>query len=177
MARWKLTEPHYLKVPGTRWEYSEVDRITGRPKRTQFDVPLYLDPREPTDWTIHHSSEVGDIIVTDGNNSQPKDIRFEGSPTPGMFPLDQEAQDISSKFTWNITMGLDDVSQSESYSNRVLNGLLDKLVDAQTNAANVAQTVKIEGLDQMMAAMTKMMEQNQLLITRVLGDQGKRVPG
>jgi hypothetical protein len=177
MARWKLTEAHYLKVPGTRWEYSEVDRISGKLKRAQFDVPLYLDPKEPSDWTVRHSAEIGDIIVTDGKNAQPKDIIFEGSPTPGMLPLDPEAQEISSKFSWNITMGLDDISQSESNTNQILNGLLDKLVEASAKASDVAQTVKIEGLEQMMAAMTKMMEQNQLLLTKVLGDHGRRVPG
>ena len=49
MARWKLTEAHYLKVPGTAWEYNSIDRRTGRPKREVFSGPLQLDPKSIDD--------------------------------------------------------------------------------------------------------------------------------
>ena len=45
MARWKLMTAHYLNVAGTKWEYQEVSRVTGKQIRMQLPVPMYLDPR------------------------------------------------------------------------------------------------------------------------------------
>lgn len=86
MARWKLTSEHYLNVPGTEWEYKEVDLTTGRQARKVFFVPLYLDPKDPADCNYP-----GEIIVTNGGSAQPRDIKFVGKPTPEMDPIDDEA--------------------------------------------------------------------------------------
>lgn len=94
MARWKLTEAHYLNVPGTQWEHKETDRSTGKQARKVFDVPLYLDPEQPADCN-YFDDGVGEIIVCYEGKGQPRDIVFEGPPTKAMTPLDAEAEAIT----------------------------------------------------------------------------------
>ena len=97
--RWRLTSPHYLRVQtlpdGTRveWEHRETARETGRTVRKLFPVPMYLDPKDPSD----HSSP-GEIVVcqeVEGARGNPRDYIFEGEPTPEMEPLNDEAQAIT----------------------------------------------------------------------------------
>ena len=91
MARWRLRNPHYLKVPGTTYEYKELDQFTGKQTKQELPVPLYLDPKDPADCNYP-----GEIIVCDKPSPEhPKDIHFVGKPTPEMEPLDTEAQRIS----------------------------------------------------------------------------------
>src|SRR5262245_50428965 len=90
MARWRLTAKHYLRVPGTEWDYKEQSQETGKQVRKVFEVPMYLDPDSPGDWT-----ENGDINVCYAGRGKPRDIVFEGPPTPDMEPLDDEAKEIS----------------------------------------------------------------------------------
>ncbi len=171
MARWKLTEPHYLLLEEeTRWEYVEVERVTGRPKRTQFTVPRFLHPLDPSDWTVTRlKNEDGDIIVCNGNNPGPGDLIYKGQPTPGMLPLDDEAKKLSGKFDWKPTEGLDDFSQNDSYANKLLGGLIDQMTEARTQASQIqAQPVQIEGMADMLKAMTAMMEQNQALLAKLM---------
>jgi hypothetical protein len=86
-------EPHYLNVPGIEWEYKETDRNTGRSARKVYPVPLYLNPEEPTDQT-----EQGMVVVSDKYDpAHPRDVIFEGPPTPNMEALDDEAKAISDK--------------------------------------------------------------------------------
>lgn len=94
MARWRLQVAHYIFTdPPTEWEYKETDRSTGKQNRAVSKVPRFLDPKDPSDC-----NRDGDVVVTDGNNAQRGDIRFVGSPTPDMEPLDKEAEEISQKF-------------------------------------------------------------------------------
>lgn len=171
MARWKLTEPHYLFLEEpTRWEYIEIERVTGRPKRTQFVVPRYLQPLDPADWTVTRlKNEDGDIVLCNGTNPGPGDLIYKGDPTPGMFPLDDEAKEISAKFSWTPTQGLDDSSQQESFSNKLLGGLIDKLSAAQqaTTEAQQRQAAP-EELKDLLKAMTAMMQQNQQIIQKLV---------
>lgn len=164
MARWKLTEPHYLQVEGIKWEYSEVDRVTGRPKRTQFPVPLHLDPNVESDATHRHDAWSWDICVSDGHNADPKDLIYTGPVTPGMLPLDDEAKAITAKAAkdkWRPTAGLDPESQNESYTNKLLSGFIDQMTLAQTT---VQQAPQIAGLEEMLKSMTAIMaQQTQLL--------------
>lgn len=164
MARWKLTEPHYLQVEGIKWEYSEVDRVTGRPKRTQFPVPLHLDPNIESDATHRHDAWSWDICVSDGHNADPKDLIYTGPVTPGMLPLDDEAKAITAKAAkdkWCPTAGLDPESQNESYTNKLLSGFIDQMTLAQTSAQQAPQ---IAGLEEMLKSMTAIMaQQTQLL--------------
>lgn len=170
MARWKLTEPHYLKLEEeTRWEYVEVERVTGRPKRTQFIVPRYLHPLDPSDWTTTRlKNEDGDIIVCDGNNPGPGDLIYKGTPTPGMLPLDQDAREISGKYNWKPTEGLDEASQNNSFSQQLLSGLIDKISEAQTGANEAKQAAKDENLGEVLSAMTEMMKQNQAILAKLV---------
>lgn len=85
MARWKLTEPHYIyacppDLEAVEWEYKETDRVTGRERRKRFIVPMYCEV---------------DVVVSRGDTAQPGDYVYEGPPTPSMEPLDAEARGIT----------------------------------------------------------------------------------
>ena len=102
MARWRLTEPHYLYTdPDVVWERIETDSITGRQVRRQYVVPAYFHHEIESDWTDKAAQAV---IVCDGRNPGKGDIIFKGEPTPGMKALDDEAEAISAKYKdkWNI---------------------------------------------------------------------------
>lgn len=97
--RWRLTEPHYLTVPvlpdGTRveWEHKETARESGRAIRKLYPVPMLLDPKDPADYNYP-----GEIIVchdVEGARGVRGDYIFEGNPTPGMEPLNDEAEVIT----------------------------------------------------------------------------------
>ena len=175
MARWKLTEPHYLAVEGIKWEYSEVDRVTGRPKRTQFPVPLHLDPNIESDWTHRVDAWSGDICVSDGHNPDPKDLIYTGGVTPGMLPLDAEAEAITAKAAkdkWRPTVGLDPESQNNSYTNQLLSGFIDQMTMAQTA---IQTAPKIEGLDEMLKSITAVMQQQTQLLAALAAKPERRV--
>lgn len=169
MARWKLTEAAYLLLEEeTRWEYVEVERVTGRPKRTQFIVPRYLQPLDPADWTeTRIKNEDGDIILSNGNNPGRGDLIFKGNPIPGMLPLDDEAKQISSKYDWKPTQGLDMESQAESHTNKLLNGLIEQMAQAQAGTKEVAASSQVS---EVLSAMGKMMEQNQQILMALIAN-------
>lgn len=167
MARWKLTEKHYLNVPGTRWEFQTIDRMTGRPVRKTFAVPLYLDPENEQDWNWKDQNGYdGGITIAYAGKGEPRDIIFEGDPTPGMLPLDDEAKAISGKFTWKPTQGLDEESQANSFTAQLMSGLIDQMSEAQAKAA---APQPIPGMDKFMEVMTQMMQQNAQLIAAIAG--------
>ncbi len=90
MAKWRLTDNHYLNghYPGeekTLWERVETNIATGRAMRKQLEVPAYLDK---------------DTIVCQGER-HPQHFEFVGPPTPEMEPLDDEAEAISEKHRKN----------------------------------------------------------------------------
>src|SRR6516162_3157993 len=102
MARWRLTEPHYLFTdPDTVWERIETDMVSGRQVRKQYVVPAYFHHEIESDWT--DKIERG-VFVCDGHNPGKGDIIFKGHPTPGMRAVDDEAKAISAKYEskWNI---------------------------------------------------------------------------
>lgn len=163
MARWQLREPHYIRVDGTKWEYNEVDRITGRPKRTQFDVPLYINPEDEGDVKAFGQGEAG-IVVCNGHNPGPRDVIFHekdgspGLPTPGMFPLDDEAREISGQFSkkWDAPQ-----EGQPSYVQNLEEKLLMQMAELQ---AGVKSAAPAEGLQEMLATMTQMMaKQTEIL--------------
>lgn len=109
MARWKLMAKHYLAIKEIDGEapvyiHTEQDTRTGRNKRKIYNVPMLLDPEDPSCWTetvfARNGAPVeGTIVVSDGKNAQPRDlIMCDGvPPTTDMMPLDDEAEEISRK--------------------------------------------------------------------------------
>lgn len=93
MARWRLTDAHYLNVPGVEWEYRETNRETGRQARKVYDVPMHLDPKNQADW--NYPSEEMIVVSNRFDAAHPRDHVFVGPPTPDMEPLDAEAKKIS----------------------------------------------------------------------------------
>lgn len=86
MARWELTDKHYIHGhwPGedkNSWQFTETNMETGRVARKLFTVPAFL--------------EKGIIVSQDERN--PREFEFLGPPTPEMLPLDDEAQAITDK--------------------------------------------------------------------------------
>ena len=150
MARWKLLSGHYLNVPGTKWEYSEINRTNGRPNRVEFDVPMLLDPTDPTMWTHKSSPDEGEIVVCQGNGD-PRDIVFVGDPTPDMEPLDDEAREISAKFTkkWAAFGG---GSSTVSFGENIVDQLQLELARKQSEPA------PIPGMTELLSAMAKLIE-------------------
>jgi hypothetical protein len=163
MARWKLTESHYLNVPGTKWEFTRVNQMTGRTQRHSFDVPVYLNPDLEIDWNYHEGND-GYIIVCHEGKGEPKDIIFHGDPTPGMLPMDDEAKAISAKFDWTPTRGTDEQSQMDSYSNQLLVGLIDKMSEAQSR---ISEAPAAPGLEKLLEAMAAMMQQQTQILASI----------
>lgn len=172
MARWKLAAPHYLMLAEPeQWEHRETDRNTGRPKIFKFNVPTLLDPTDHTRWTQRFSQ--GDGVVTFGDGmivvcqpgkGQAGDIEFMGDPTPDMVPMDDEAKALSAKFADKWKHPID--SLPGSYADQVMLDLqaeVNKLRATQTQAS----TGQIEGLAELMAAMTTVMKQNAELIAKL----------
>lgn len=91
MARWRLTAPHYLNVPGTEVEFKETDRDTGKQARKVYQIPRLLSPDDPGDCFQ------GECIVAYAKGAERRDIVFVGPPTPDMEPLDAEAEEISNR--------------------------------------------------------------------------------
>jgi len=162
MARWRLTEPHYLYTdPDTIWERLETDTETGRQVRRQYIVPAYFHHELQQDWT---DKEEKGCFVCNGNNPKKGDIIFKGNPTPGMKAIDDEAIAISAKYAdkWNIP---DHIKWGDGqYSS----ALADHFVEQQDkvnmkmgqlteqNAQNMARFMEQMGLQQ--SQMVKVME-------------------
>lgn len=164
MARWRLTAPHYLNVPGTTWEYKEVDRTTGRQRRTQFQVPALLDPNQPADCNYRNGDE-GEIIVCFVGKGEPKDIEFMGEPTPDMMPLDDEAKSISAKFAAKWKHPIE--SLPGSYADVLLNDLQSEVAEVQAKG----KSQQIDGMSELLAGLATMMKQNQEIIGALIADK------
>ena len=158
MARWQLKVPHYLMVEGTKWEYSEVDRITGRPKRVQFNVPRYLDPGDPADQTVKVPGfpEEGKLNVTNGGTHEANDVVFIGDPGPDMIPLDDEAKAISASFSKKWVNPIEDLPVNMTYADRLLENLQSEVaqLQSQTKPSPAGDLSELKGL---MVEQSKMM--------------------
>lgn len=165
MARWKITASHYLRVKGTKWEYSEISRVTNKPVRKTYDVPTLLDPNDPGDWnyvtarTPQGQAAEGDVIVAWENGKQEaRDILFEGPPTPDMTPMDAEAEAESAKYAKTWKHPINDIDST--FSNKLLNEFQAQVAMVQSqNAAQGAGTVKVEGMEELLAAITTLIKQ------------------
>jgi hypothetical protein len=171
MARWLLTEPHYLNVPGNKWEYKETDRFTGKQLRKELPVPMLLDNRDEADWNYTPKSgpfeaesglEVFDsfgIVVCHAGKGKGRDIVFVGPPTPGMLPIDHEAKAISNKEKVKWKHPIEDLPGT--YSENLLASLQGKVADAMSKIALPASDSKMDAL---IASIAAMADQNAKLI-------------
>lgn len=164
MARWSLTQKHYIMVPDTEWEHKETDRDTGKSVRKSFPVPRYLDPADPGDWT-HRDLEA--IIVCYEGKGQPKDIVFIGDPTPDMAPLDDEAQAISDSVAhkWIQPMGEGALPThgDGGYAGAKMDGFLKEIAaimagQKPTGPVTIDQSADIEALKAQVAELTALLK-------------------
>ena len=159
MARWRLAGPHYLNVEGSTWEYKEVDRTTGKQKRTLFPVPQLLDPDNPGDWNHVRGKDDGEIIVADGRGEvNAKDIIFSGEPTPDMVPLDDDAKAITAKMAPKWKHPIE--SLTGTYADMMMKDLGEQIQEVRAQGA----AAPVEGMTELLTAMKAMMKQNQELI-------------
>ena len=87
MARWLLREDHYIHAQ--IWGKTSLNGNTPRPtalpageRRKRFPVPLYC----PSGWIICNPGS-----EQSNDNGAHGPVIFEGKPTPGMEPIDDEA--------------------------------------------------------------------------------------
>jgi hypothetical protein len=166
MARWQLTEPHYLNVPGNKWEMEIKNRTNGRSERKQFLVPMHLDPNIEGDWNyqdrLGNNIVDGKIIVCWEGKGEDADIVFAGPPTPGMLPLDDEARAETAKYSWTPTAGLDEQSQANSFSQQLLIQFTEELKGVAGDTQNVNA-----GMAEFMKTMAAMMQQQTAILAQL----------
>ena len=158
MARWRLTEPHYLfaEVYGepNEWEYKETDRETGRERRKRFKVPYYAE-RELI--VSYKGSEHGD------DNGKLGPITIESTPTPAMEPLDDEARAISAQYADSWKHPIDSLP-GQGFNDALLTSLekqLEKIASALPAATPVAASgVTREEFDALQAQLAELMAKN-----------------
>jgi hypothetical protein len=177
MARWKLTEPHYLNVVGrssVEWESKETNRETGRQAVTRFKVPRLLDPKDPADFNYKDDG----IIVCHPGKGQRLDIEFEGPPTPSMEPLDDEAQALSDAERPNWHDPINEFS-AMSYSDRLLESLSKRVAEqeARTSVPIMQQSkgVDAKAFADLQEKVAMLLEQNAQLQARLLEKPVRRL--
>ena len=183
MARWRLSEPHYLNVPGGKWEQKEIDRATGKLAVKTYAVPTHLDAKIEDDWNytdkrpdpdLDDNNSTGIIVCHEGKG-KPRDIVFVGHPTPGMIPLDAEARELSSKLS--KVLGFDPFAASlddnATYSNHVLNkaAALFGEASAKSSESNGEIVSMQKQLNETMAMMASLMAENQKLLAQVVSSR------
>lgn len=168
MARWRLTQPHYLNVlidgEPAQWEYKEVNRTSGKAARKVYNVPMLLDPREPSDH-----NHPGEIIVAQGKNQNPKDIIFMGEPTPDMEPLDDDAQAITDKYKGKWSHPIESLP-ADGYAGAMFVDFQRQIAEllARVPTAAAASPVSAAGVDpadfaKLQEQVAELMAQNQEL--------------
>jgi hypothetical protein len=171
MARWELREPHYLFTePGTKWEYIETDRVSGRQVRKQYDVPQYFHHEAESDWTefttlANGARASGIVVVSDGHNPGPRDVIFRGEPTPGMKPLDDEARAITAKFKnkWNLPDKMFDLNNPGDYATNLADHFVQMQDKVNMQMAKLEEG-RVQNLDKFQESMIAMMQQNQKIL-------------
>jgi hypothetical protein len=197
MARWYLTAPHYLKVPGIEWQYNETDRFTGRTKVKKFPVPLYLNPNDSGDWNykadgahgiqeVNDDPDLGFVVVCLEGRGQPRDIPFPGPPTPDMTPIDDEAKAITDQWvkSGKWTHPIEDLpgqGYSMNYSESILANLQLEVANIASNAASPRQQMHEEALQKLMESQAETQAQMVAILAQLAtvltkgGDAGRRI--
>jgi hypothetical protein len=169
MARWKLTDSHYLAVEGTEWEYKEQNRETGRQARKVYEVPLHLDPKNPADHNYPKDEAI--IVSNKFNPAYPRDYIFRGTPTPDMEPMDDEAQAISDgeRKNWIHPIEALNMTYSESRLSEFERGIAELLakgvpkMSSKPMPALSLSGVDPEAFERMQQQIATLMEQNAKL--------------
>jgi len=167
MARWALRQPHYLSVPGTEWEYKETDRETQRQVRKVFEVPLYLNPGEPSDWNDRANERI--VVTNKFDKAHPRDHVFMGPPTPDMEPIDEEAQTISDGYVksgaWKHPIEALDMNYSQSVLSDFERQLATLLANQPAKPPSLSLgAVSMEDFSRLQDQVASLMEQNQKLM-------------
>jgi hypothetical protein len=154
MARWKLTEPHYLygrppDLDEVEWEYKETDRVNGRERRKRFKVPFYF--------------EAETIVCLEGKGLA-SDSVFEGTPTPAMDPLDAEAEAISAQHAASWKHPIESLP-GQGFSASLLGSLEKQLAELTSKMPVPAVTVTESGVSRaefeaLQAQLAELMMQN-----------------
>lgn len=143
MARWRLTTQHYLNVPGTKWEYEETNRDTGKRFRKQFDVPTLISPDDP-----EYQDRNGDVIVAYEATAQRGDVIFTGPPTPDMEPIDEEASTLTAQWLPNWQHPIESLpAQGGEFTQSLLSSLERQLGEAMKNFTPPTINTSVAGID------------------------------
>jgi hypothetical protein len=148
MARWRLTDSHYLAVAGTEWEYKEQNRETGRQARKVYEVPMYLNPKDNADWNYPRDEAI--IVSNKFDPAYPRDIVFRGTPTPDMEPLDDEAQAISDaeRKNWIHPIEALNMTYSESRLSEFERGIAELLAKGVPKMSSAPMpSMSLSGID------------------------------
>jgi len=151
MARWRLTAPHYLKVPGTEYEYKEVSRETGKEGKKRYEVPLLLNPDAPADCNYP-----GEIIVCYKDKGERRDIVFEGPPTPEMEPIDDEARKISDRLRPGWSHPID--SLPGTFDQSLISRFEREMDELSVKQSQAVSKDELTELKAQIAALTKKLE-------------------
>jgi hypothetical protein len=167
MARWLLTQPHYLKVVDTFWEQTETDRVTGRQKKKKYPVPMHLDPHCAADWNNKpgsssanisrggNSFDEGYITVCHAGKGEPHDYVFVGDPTPDMEPIDDEAKAISATFKWHDPTRFFELGDGMTFAERMILTMQDEMKAQQPANDQLSETLAM--LAQAVAQQTQLL--------------------
>lgn len=174
MARWRLTQTHYLEIESlddqqVEWEYKEIDQNTGRTRSKRFNVPFLMDILDVKGCWNDQSG----IIVSNGNNPGPRDYIFKGDPTPEMEPLDDEAREITARCEPNWVHPIDSLP-GQGYTQSLLAGLEKQLSAITLSTKPVAiseNSVSKEDFEELKRQMAELMKQNAKLQAGKLEDE------
>ncbi len=163
MARWRLTQPHYLNtIPPTKWRYEETDRDTGERNVVEFDVCRLLDPNNPRDCRSQ-----GDCVVVDKPEFATRgDWTFVGEPTPDMEPLDEAAERITESFRhkWQAPMSEGAFPAQGGFGGALLAQFEKQLTEAFAKSGPIApmstQGVPLDQFQALQEQVAKLMAQN-----------------
>lgn len=183
MARWRLQSAHYLNVQGSdgvpvEWEYTEQSRLTGKQVRKRFQVPQFLDPKDPSDHNYP-----GEIIVCWEDKGAPQDITFFGAPTPEMEPLDAEAEAITLEESKKWVHPIDSLpGQGEMYSQSLIKEFeraidsLTKRLDGQAVPNVPTGTIPPDAFAQLQVQVAELAEMNRALASRLAEKEAEEDP-
>jgi hypothetical protein len=156
MARWKLSEPHYIDalppdLDAVEWEYRETDRQTGRERRVRYKVPMYCER---------------DVILSRPGTAQNGDYIYHGDPTPAMTPIDDEARTITDEASKTWPKVVDNFVVGQNFSEALFD-MLQKQFSAAASGAKpepvIASGVSRAEFDALQKQLEQLMVQNSEL--------------